>query len=186
MATTCCVMKFRFILLLIFFSQTTVAQTDPRTNQILEIVRIAIRDGKLPRILINNVDSILFTKTSKTLLNDTARHYPLTIGVEATQSNDLKTSEHVAWDDIEIWVWSEEDFFLFDIYWLRPKNIKLSRSRASFDFSTHTWTNKNLPYYKGTIKAKEQAGEWLIKEVKIEPTKNTLLGERLTQGRRKK
>ena len=118
-------------------------------------------DKKLPKQLINNIDSLYFARTKKQNETAVAHHYPLTIGIDG-KNNGLKHHENIKWGNVEIWVWGEEEFFMWDIYWLTPSEIKIKGNKVSFDFSTHTWGDKNVKYYKGTIKAEKINGQWAV------------------------
>ena len=141
------------------------------TADILEIIKVGLADKKLPRELINNVDSLQSLSLKKEY-KPTETHYPLTVGVEGTDDNGLKHSQNIKWDNKEIWIWGVEDFFVFDIYWLTPTNVKVKWDKISFDFATHTWGDKNYKYYKGTVKAEKINDKWTVRIAKLTETKN--------------
>jgi hypothetical protein len=141
------------------------------TDDILEIVRIALADKKLPEELINNVDSLKAIQSKKEYISGQS-DYPLTIGIEGTKENGLKNGQHIKWDNKEIWIWGVEDFFIFDIYWLTPTNIRVKGNKFSFDFATHTWGDKTYKYYKGTVKAEKINNRWTVRITKFTETKN--------------
>jgi len=119
------------------------------------------------------VDSIYETSTKRQYSKSNPQHYPLTIPVQGTKENGLKQGENIKWDKLEIWVWGEEDFFMYDVYWITPINIKSKGNKITFDFSTHTWFDKEVKYYKGTLKAEKVSGQWIVKNSKITETKNS-------------
>ena len=164
-------MKYGLLIILTLLTSTAFGQEDA-TADILEIIRVGLADKKLPKELINNVDSLYAARTNGTYSSDSKRSYPLTVGVEGAKYNGLKHHYHIKWDSKEIWVWGEEDFFAYDIYWLTPTSVKAQVDRISFDFVTHTWGDKKVKYYKGTIKAEQIQGKWTIKNIKLKETKN--------------
>jgi hypothetical protein len=144
----------------------------PTDDDILEIVKTCLEQGRLPRELINNVDSLWAVGTKQLYDRNDVAHYPLTVGVEATKENGLTYHKYRKWNEREIWVWGEADFFTHNIYWLTPSNIKMKNKKVSFDFTTHTWGDKNVSYYKGSIKAEKIGKEWRITNSKLKKTKN--------------
>ena len=165
-------MTIRLLFILTILTNTTWGQTSVNID-ILEIIKVGVRDNKLPRELINNVDSIYETSVKRQYPKSERQHYPLTIPVQGTKENGLKQSENIKWDKIEIWVWGEADFFMYDVYWITPSNIKTKGYQVTFDFSTHTWSDKKVTYYKGTLKAEKVNGQWVVKNSKMSETKNT-------------
>jgi hypothetical protein len=163
-------MKIRLTTILTLLTSLTFGQQSV-TDDILQIVRTAIADKKLPKELINNVDSLHAVLTKKEY-KPTETHYPLTVGVEGTNDNGLKHSQHIKWDDKEIWIWGIEEFFMFDMYWLTPSNTKTKDNKISFDFVTHTWYDKKVKYYKGTVKAEKTQDKWTVSVTKFSETKN--------------
>jgi hypothetical protein len=165
-------MTIRLLFILTFLTNTTWGQSSAN-NDILEIIKIGVRENRLPRQLINNVDSIYETSVKRQYSKNNPQHYPLTIPVQWTKENGLKQGENIKWDKIEIWVWGEEDFFMYDVYWITPSNIKRKGDKLTFDYSTHTWLDKKVKYYKGTLKAEKVSGQWIVNSSKMTETKNT-------------
>jgi len=167
----CIAMKIRLIAILTILASLSYGQTTA-DKDILEIIRISIKDGRLPKELINNVDSLYAVRANGKYSIESKKNYPLTIGVEGTKDNGLKHHYHIKWGEKEIWVWGEEDFFAHDIYWLSPSNINIKNKNISFDFATHTWGDKDIRYYKGTIKAEKIGEEWKVTTSTLKKTKN--------------
>jgi hypothetical protein len=143
------------------------------TDDILEIIKVGLTDKLLPKELINNIDSIYSTRTNGTYSHEVKHNDTWTvIGIEGTKENGLKNQQHIKWDNKEIWIWGVEDFFAYDIYWLTPTNFKVRVNKISFDFATHTWWDKNVKYYKGTVKAKKTQDKWTVRLTKYAETKN--------------
>jgi len=163
-------MTFRLTVLFLVFSNFVFGQ-NPTDEDILEIIKTSLEQGRLPRELINNVDS-LWAVGTKQPYNRDAPHYPLTVGVEATKENGLTYNNNLKWNGKEIWVWGDADFFTHDIYWITPSDISIKNAKISFDFATHTWGDKDVKYYKGTIAAEKIGKEWRITNSKLKKTKN--------------
>jgi hypothetical protein len=164
-------MTFRLIIILLMFSSVVLGQK-PTDEDILEIISASIEQKKLPHELINNVDSLWAVGTRQPYNRKERAHYPLTVGVEATKENGLTYHKRIKWDEKEIWVWGGEDFFTHDIYWITPSNIKMKDTKVSFNFATHTWGDKAVNYYKGTIMAEKIGKDWRITKSKLRKTKN--------------
>lgn len=165
-------MTIRLLFILTILTTTAWGQTSSNL-EILEIIKIGVRDNKLPRELINNLDSIYDINAKRQYSKNTPQHYPLTIPIQWTKENKLKQSESINWDKIEISLWGEDNLFLYDVYWITPSNIKTKGDKITFDYSTHTWLDKKIKYYKGTLKSKKIKGQWIIKNSKVSETKNT-------------
>jgi hypothetical protein len=163
-------MTSRLIYILTILTSTAFGQQST-TDTILEIIRTALADKQLPKELVNNVDSLKAIQ-SKREYTSGQPNYPLTVGIEGTKENGLKTGQHIKWDDKEIWIWGVEDFFLFDIYWMTPTNIIVKGRKISFEFVTHTWGDKNYIYYKGTVKAEKINDKWIVRTTKLTETTN--------------
>jgi hypothetical protein len=164
-------MTFRLIILFLAFSNVVFGQK-PTDEDILEIIKTCLEQGRLPRELINNVDSLWAVNTKQPYNRGDIPHYPLTVGVEGTKENGLTYHNHIKWNEKEIWVWGEEDFFTHDIYWITPSNINMKNTKISFNFATHTWGDKDVHYYKGTIKAEKIGKEWRITNSNLKKAKN--------------
>ena len=165
-------MTIRLLFILTILTNPTWGQSSA-DNDILEIIKIGVRENRLPRQLINNVDSIYETSAKQQYPKSNTQYYPLTIPVQWTKENGLKQGENIKWDKIEVWVWGGEDLFLYDVYWITPSNIKSKADKITFDFSTHTWFDKKVKYYKGTVKAKKVRGQWIVRSSKMTETENT-------------
>ena len=70
--------NIRLLFILTILTNTTWGQTSVNID-ILEIIKVGVRDNKLPRELINNVDSIYETSVKRQYPKSERQHYPLTI-----------------------------------------------------------------------------------------------------------
>lgn len=170
-------------MILLVITNTSFGQLTIREKDLLEVVKSAIESKKLPRMLINNVDSSRAISLRESY-DSTDRHYPLTVGIEGTEENELKTGTgFIQWGEVQFWIWDAEMFFVTDIYWLTPSNIEWQNDQVSFDFQTNSWTDKPIKYYRGRIKAKKKNNNWEIIKLKFIETKNTFdAWRRLREG----
>ena len=143
------------------------------TLDLLEIIKVGIYDNRLPRELINNIDSLYAIMTKQQYSKNIMNKSPLIIPVKYTKENGLIYGENIKFDIMEIWVWGDEDLFTYDVYWIMPSHIKPRKKEMSFDFSTQSWFKKELKHYQGSLKAKKINGLWVIKNLTIRESKNS-------------
>jgi hypothetical protein len=177
-------MKIRLTILLASWTIcSTIGQDIYKEKSVMMVVAAALKEGRLPKTLINNVDSLTKVSSKQTYSKESIQYYPLTVPILATEENRLKHGESMEWGNVDIWIWSDEETFLHDVYWLTPTNLKIRKNELSFDFSTSTWDDKDLKYFKGTLKGRRIGEQWIIKSCKLVETKNDIsLWKKLREG----
>lgn len=96
-------MTVRLIFLILVLTKVVFGQT-PTDQDILEIVKTSLEQGRLPRELVNNVDSLWAVGTKQPYNRNDVSHYLLTVGVEGTKENGLTYHHYIKWNEKEIWV----------------------------------------------------------------------------------
>lgn len=117
---------------------------------VLQLVKTALHERKLPSQLINNKDSIDY-------------HINVVV-LQKTKENRLSSDVFLKHDDIEYRIWTLEDLFLRNPHWMTPLNIQRTRNRISFDFTTSHLSKYPEVCYKGTISGKLTDGEWNLRK----------------------
>jgi hypothetical protein len=123
-------------------------QSESKENIVLRILNQAVEARKLPLELINMKDSINYLYNA--------------VVVQNTKENGLKVGVHLQRDDVDYGIWSAEELFTRDPYWITPSSIKINGKRMSFNFTTTYLNMRNRKCYKGEVKAKWKKGAWIL------------------------
>lgn len=135
-------------LVLILASLSSFGQSESNENMILQLMKKAVENNRLPKEVVNAKDS---TK------------YPHNVVViHASKQNGLKTGVYLKPDEIDYRIWSGEELFIYDVYWIVPSNIKLDNDKGSFEFVTRYGSSKQKPCYGGSINGRRENGEWIL------------------------
>lgn len=133
---------------LIIGSLSCRGQNDSKENMILQLVKKAVVVDKMPSEVVNIKDST---------------EYPHTVVViHASKENGLKPGVYLKPDEIDYRIWSGEELFTYDVYWIVPSNIKLDNNKGSFEFVTRYGSTKQKQCYGGSINGKRENGEWIL------------------------
>lgn len=149
-------MKSQIVFLITILSFTAHGQSQTKEDAIVQILSQAVDNDKLPNELINNKDSIA---------------YPYNVVVlQKTRENGLISGVHLKRDDIEYGVWTAEELFTRDPYWITPSNIKINRKKISFNFTTSHLTTANRRCYEGVFKGGKVKGAWVLTGSSVKET----------------
>jgi hypothetical protein len=150
-------MKILTTILFTIGSLSVYAQVDSNENMVLQLVKKAVDSERLPKEVVNMKDS---TK------------YPHNVVViHRTKVNELKSGVYLKRDDVDYRIWTGEELFTYDVYWIVPSAIQVERDKISFNFVTKYGGTKKRPCYTGTIKGRQEKGEWILLSASYKKTK---------------
>ena len=122
---------------------------------VLRLIRQGVEGKQLPPELENMKDSINFPNNM--------------VVVQKTKENGLNSGAYVQYGDIHYAIWTAEELFVRDPYWITPGTIHRNGNKISFDFTTTYLSTKPATCYKGLIKGKLIKGGWAISKCSYRP-----------------
>ena len=89
--------------------------------------------------------------------------YPFNVVVlQKTVENGLNPEIHLKQGNIEYGIWTAEEVFTQNPYWITPSKIKIKGKKISFHFTTSHLTIDKKKCYEGVIKGKSINGLWML------------------------
>ena len=113
-------MRFILITLISFFFFDSYSQ-DAVDYVVLLLIKEGVVQNKLPTELINNYDSIGYPKKVVVLQN--------------TNENGLNSGAYTQFNDVDYAIWTAEELFTRDPYWMIPGKIKRKGNSITFKFT---------------------------------------------------
>ena len=113
----------RFILILLITISWLSCYSQATTDyDILQLLRQGIEENRLPGELVNINDSI---------------NYPANVVVvQNTKENGLNSGAYVRYGDVQYAIWTGEELFTRNPYWITPGQIQRNGNKISFNFTT--------------------------------------------------
>lgn len=140
-------LHMRFLIIIVFTigSLSVHAQNE---NMVLQLVKEAVNTKKLPMEVVN--------------MKDSTKYPHKVVVIHGTKENGLKNGVYLKPDTVDYRIWAGEELFTYDVYWMVPTTIKAEKENASFNFVTKYGGTKQMQCYAGTIKGRQQNGEWKL------------------------
>ena len=147
-------MRLILLLAIVAYSLSSHGQ-DAVDFVVLRLIRQGVEEKRLPTELENIRDSLNFPNNM--------------VVVQKTKENGLNSGAYVKYGDIHYAIWTAEELFIRDPYWITPGAIDRNRNKISFDFTTTYLSTKHATCYKGLIKGKLIKGGWVILKCSYRP-----------------
>jgi hypothetical protein len=148
-------MRFLLLTLVSVCSLDSYSQ-DARDYVILLLIKQGVEESKLPTELVNVYDSVDY------------RHKVVVI--QNTEENKLNSGAYTRFNDVDYTIWTAEELFTRDPYWMTPRQIKRKGSKMSFKFTTTYLATEKKTCYKGLIKGEILNGKWILTSCSYTPT----------------
>jgi hypothetical protein len=152
-------MRHFILIFTILVSSKTIGQT-LNQGDLMEIVRLAYEQDKLPRELVCNLDTVF------------NRSFPDPFIVIKSDKNKGIVRQYGNLGEVEkIMVWNNEDIFLYNItYWITPLETSRKRDFAYIRYERTTYGQRHgitAKCYKGEIKGKFNGENWKLLKSKF-------------------
>jgi hypothetical protein len=132
------------------------AQVDSNEDIVLRLVKEGVDHKRLPIEVVNLKDS---TKLPHNV-----------IVIHRTRENDLRHGVFLKGDDVDYRIWTGEELFLSEVYWIEPSALEIDRNRASFSFTAMDGAARKRPCYAGKIKGVRKNGKWILVSLSYKKT----------------